>query len=355
MSNHHIRIIASLVISFLVVSLYSHLSTTSLVSLVEADNIKGLLANLKFPTASLTKLFTLQFDPTDNKPDEPLNNNSSAFNLPTAPVEQTEFNYAQPTQKPANSPYPSSELTGTAGYPTNKPNPTAYSPKIPTSTPKLIPTKVPKPTSTPKPQPITSDLRPGTSLYGIFEEVSKRACFPTALLKAIQYMESGSYFKPTDSSAKIKIYNTYGWWINGTGDPCTGLGYSFQTGIVPPDSVNAGIKCKNAIGDPNDYKIMGITSVSEWEQSVAQKYITGIIPKNDRRVLFDNALMFAYISRSRIPGSPPKDCNNWPDDAVKTIAEAHSGTCDYSYSGTDISGNYCKQILDLYKKYKKEE
>jgi hypothetical protein len=45
---------------------------------------------------------------------------------------------------------------------------------------------------------------------------------------------------------------------------------------------------------------MGILQISEWGQKVTQKYISSIIPKNDRRVLFDNALIFAYLTRNRV-------------------------------------------------------
>jgi len=99
---------------------------------------------------------------------------------------------------------------------------------------------------------------------------------------------------------------------------------------------------------------MGILQISEWEQKVTQKYISSIIPKNDRRVLFDNALIFAYLTRNRA-GKPPKDCDNWPDEVIKIAASKHSGNgCEYYYTQTGASGNYCNEVLTKYKEYKKQ-
>jgi hypothetical protein len=353
MISHRLKILASILIAFILVEGYVYLSQNPTVVPTQAQNFKEMLSNLKFNPASLTRLFTLQF--SDDKNLAQINNGSTSMNginngpppvyvPPTKTIKPTDLinqipKSAQPTPDDGlvDFPFEPGDINNLGGVPTNPPKPT----------------KAPKPTKVPALPPITSDLRPGTTLYGIFDEVSKRACFPTALLKAIQYKETGAHIKNDLSSSTIKIYNTYGWWKTGTGEPCFGMGYYAQSGTIPPDSVGAGGSCGPAYGDPTDLKIMGITSISEWEQGVAQKYITSIIPVNDRRVFFDNALMFAFISRSRV-GDPPKDCNDWPDDVVMLVAEKHSGTCDYYYSINGASGNYCKEILDLYKQYKKE-
>lgn len=349
--KQHLRILASMIFAFFVVILYGRLSTSPLISPAQADNIKGLLANLKFPKVNLTKLFTLRFNPTDNGTIDQPNNGNSSFNLPTAKPVPTNFNQFQPTPSPTGTNF-NQFLPTPTNFNQNKPTPTIFSQTFPTYTPK--PTKPPKPTATPKPPPITTDIRPGNSLTEIFKEVNKRACFPVALLYAFKTVETGERFK-NDSSSTIKTYNTYGWWKTGAGDPCYGYGYHTQTGIVPEDSVNAGISCNSAIGDPTDLKIMGILQISEWEQEVAQKYISSTLPKtNDRRVLFDNALIFAHIERSRV-GDPPKDCNSWPDDMVRLAAEKHLGSgCEYYYSQNGASGNYCNEILTKYKEYKKQ-
>lgn len=348
-----------MLIALILVEGYTYFSQNPGIIPAQADNIKGLLANLKFNPASFTRLFTLNFSKDNELKPAQQNNENYNFNQITpipidrlypTPSDSIQFypsptTFSPPDDELVDFPFEPGDIDNLpGGYPTNPPQPTK-SPK---------PTKAPKPTKVPPLPPITSDFRPGSTLYEIFDEVSKRACFPSALLKAIQYKESGARIKNSLPVSTIKIYNTYGWWKTGAGDPCFGMGYYAQSGTVPPDSVNAGASCGPVYGDPTDLKIMGITSISEWEAGVAQKYITGIIPKNDRRVFFDNALMFAFISRSRV-GDPPKDCNDWPDDVVKLVAEKHSGTCEYYYSINGVSGNYCKEILDLYKQYQKEK
>jgi hypothetical protein len=166
---------------------------------------------------------------------------------------------------------------------------------------------------------------------------------------AFKTEETGARFK-SDSAASIKIYNTYGWWKTGAGNPCYGFGYHGQTGIVPPDSVNAGTSCNVAIGDQIDIGVMGIMEISEWEEQVSRKYTISTLPKNvDRRVLFDNALIFAIITKNRI-GQPPTNCDDWPDQAILTAAEKHLGVCQFDYNGH--TGNYCTEVLNLYKQYK---
>lgn len=369
MLTQRLKILTALVISFILVEGYAYFSQNPTVVPIQAENIKNLLANIKFSPASLTRLFTLklsndnslaQINPSEITPMAGVNNGLPPVYLTPTPIQPTKkIGSGNPTPtiklctgqaclSPTEEP-PDDELVDFPFEPGDVDNLPGGNP---TNAPK--PTKIPKPTKVPPPPPITSDIRPGNSLKEIFQEVNKRACFPMALMKAIQYMESGSYFKESDPSSKIKIYNTYGWWKTGAGNPCTGLGYHTQTGIVPDDSIYAGTSCSSAIGSPIDIKIMGLMQISEWEQEFVQKHISSQLPKNDRRVFFDNALMFAFISRSRV-GDPPKDCNDWPDDVVKLVAEKHSGTCEYYYSINGVSGNYCKEILDLYKQYQKEK
>jgi len=183
-------------------------------------------------------------------------------------------------------------------------------------------------------------------LTEIFSEVGRRACFPTALLRAIQEKETGAWWGINTASSKVKIYNTYGWWINGTGDPCTGFGYHTQTGIIPQDSVNAGGRCRNAVGASGDIGVMGLLQVSEEEQTATRKYTVSILSKNiDRRVLFDNILIFAIATKNRV-GNTPSDCNNWPDDVVYEAAEKHIGV------GSCSAQNYCNEVVRLYKLYR---
>ena len=174
--------------------------------------------------------------------------------------------------------------------------------------------------------------------------MNKRACIPVPLLMAFQTVETGAWFNINEPASKIKIYNTYGWWKTGAGNPCVGFGYHSQTGIVPADSVSSGTSCQNAL-QPNAYDqaIMGILQISQFEEDRTRKYTKPILPNSiDRRVLFDNALIFAYATRARV-GSPPKNCDDWPADVIKIAAEKHYGNC---------SANYCTNILKYYNQYK---
>lgn len=353
MFNHRIRIFSSLLISFIIINLYGRLSTTPFVSPIEADNIKNLLSSLKFNPNSIMRLFTIDFGLTNS------NTTMRQFNNPDGSIN---YNYISPipTIKGLGNPtptpiinHPSSIIsknptpTSTAVVLTKavSPRPTTYvSPtKIPTNIPK--PTNTPKPTKTPTPPPITSDIRPGTSLMTIFQEVGKRACIPAALLMAFKTEETGERFK-NDSATTIKIYNTYGWWQTGTGDPCYGYGYNTATGFVPSDSVSAGTHCWGGAGGA-DLKIMGLLQISEEEETLTRKYTKKTLPNNiDRRVFFDNALIFAIATNNRI-GVTPKSCTVWTDDEVQIAAEKHYGSCYIS-----ATRNYCNEVLKLYKQYR---
>ena len=333
MFNHRLRIFSSLLIAFVIVKIYANFT-----------DVKNLLINFKLPSYNFGKLFTLNFDsqpqigsenPTPTNRLNPISSDSIQFNL-SSPV---------PTQSGLGNPTPTSRL-----YPTPSdfirfnPSPTKFPTKIPTNKPK--PTNTPKPTKTPTPPPITSDVRPGTTLSEIFQEVGKRACIPPALLRAIQEKETGAWWSFNSPSSKVKIYNTYGWWITGAGNPCTGFGYHTQTGVVPQDSVNAGYSCQNSVGASGDIKVMGLLQVSEEEQTLTRKYTKPFIPGNfDRRVIFDNALIFAIATKNRI-GTTPKSCTDWPDEVVLTAAETHIGR------GSCSAQNYCKEVLRLYKLYR---
>ena len=314
MINHRIRILSSLLLAFIVVNIYGNLT-----------GIKNTLANFKFPALK----FNLK---NNNEVFRPLSNVNYSFSLPAisqpspTPLRPSGFAGQAPTLIPTTS-------TGIArNAPTSK---------IPTQIPQ--PTKIPKPTAVPALPPITSDTRPGSSLTEVFQEVSKRACIPAALLSAFQTEESGAFFNRNNSASIIKIYNTYGWWKTGAGDPCFGLGYHTQTGIVPSDSVSAGTRCQNAIPSGDDQGIMGVLQVSQFEQDATRKYTTKILSKNiDRRVLFDNALIFAIATKNRI-GITPKSCTDWSDDEVQIAAEKHYGSC---------ADHYCADVLKYYKQYR---
>ena len=350
MLTHRLKILTSMIIALILVQGYTFFSQNPAVIPTQAENIKGLLSNLKFNPSSLTRLFTLNFadSPLTNPPTSPVNNNP--FNYPTSDpnrptpgdtglINQTPTPYhlqpttsSPPDDELVDFPVEDNDINNIPVAPTNPPKPTN----------KPKPTKLPKSTKVPTPPPVTTSVRPGSSLAEIFADVSKRECIPAALLYAFQTQETGPWWPINTASSKVKIYNKYGWWLDGTGNSCTGMGYHTATGVVPSDAADAGTVCQNALGG-YDQGIMGILQISQDEENAAKKYITSVISGNiDRRVLFDNAVIFAIITKNRL-GDPPTNCSDWPDDAIRTAAEKHYGAC---------SDNYCENILKYYREYR---
>ena len=246
----------------------------------------------------------------------------------------------RPTSTPAVL-RPITNPTTSATVPTTKLSPTS----IPaTSVPQ--PTKVPKPTPTPTIPPVTSAVRPGTTIQGILQDVAQRMCIPFALLMAERTEESGVWFNNMSAST-VKMVNTYGWWTSASQSQiCSYLAYSTQSGLIPADS--GGGSCGGGV-QPGAYdqQIMGLFQVGEAEQTGAMKYIKPVISGNvDRRVLFDNAVIFAIITKGRAGNSAPASCTDWPESTVKLIAQKHFGACAYP------GGNYCTEVWNLYKSFK---
>lgn len=324
---HRTKIILSLILSFLIVKTFVYFSNNPTTTF---SQIKKILDFKPFLSQIQLKVNTQQQSTSTEKT---LNNQTSFFLITVTPnVKKEPTLFQLPTTNIVSTP---TEVI--------MPSPTKKMIYIPTATPtiKLI---QPTPTAAAIFSPILSDVRPGNTMEEIFKEVSKRECIPLALLRSFQTQESGPYFSYNNPASVVKIYNTYGWWINGSGDPCYGLGYHTQTGIVPPDSVMAGKQCRKA-AQPNafDQGIMGIFQVSKSEQDAAYKYLKETFPKNyDRRVLFDNAMIFAVITKNRI-GNPPSNCDDWSDEVIRIAAEKHYGSC---------ANNYCDNIIKYYHQYK---
>lgn len=273
------------------------------------------------------------------------------INTPTLPPEQPPSGeWLQATIRPAEPP----TSTPTQIHPTNitpsssLPKPTLIPTSIkinPTSPPK--PTKVPKPTAVPPMPAWTEDKRPGSSIEEILKEVSKRVCIPYALLMATRTQESGAWMKNLDAKT-TELYNTYGWWKTASqGQVCAALAYYTQSGKIPPDS--GGGTCTNGVQpDAYDQKIMGLMQVSEQEEQVTRKNTVKTLSKNiDRRVLFDNAVIYAYATKARAGQSPQPSCDDWPQETVKLVAEKHFGACAYGNGK-----NYCTEVWNLYKSFK---
>ncbi len=304
---------------------------------------KNILSNIKLPSFKITNLLTLKKNQNNFNINQQEKTSDSfmlpTVNTPTKPIYFLPSLIPSPTIKILK---PTANPTTTLTSNNNNYYPTEI----------IKPSKKPKPTDTPKPSPIISDQRPGSTLEEIFREVSKRECVPYGLLRAFHQQETGSYLPFNISSSTVKIYNKYGWWIDGTGDPCYGLGYDTLTGKVPQDSIKAGFQCRNSIGNQTyDQQIMGLFQISKYEQESSYKYLKDTFPKNfDRRVFFDNAMIFARITKNRV-GNPPSNCEDWPLDIIKKVAEKHHGACKYNY-GNGNSGDYCQQVLNYYKQYK---
>jgi len=281
------------------------------------------------------------------------------------PVEPTPLDWEIEPSGPTEIPTSTPAILPTNGpLPTNIAIPTTAKPTIHVVTQPPQPTKTPKPTKIPKPTelilpPILTDVRPGTSIEEIARAVSKRTCVPYALLMAIRTKETGAWFNNMNA-ASIKMINTYGWWKSANKyTVCTYLAFYTQSRLIPPDSTVALAESPKCNGNPfpgTDQKIMGIMQVNEAEQNGVLNQIKNIIPQNvDRRILFDNMTIFATITKNRAGKNPHSDCNDWPETTVKEVARIHhggsSGVCKYSYSGGP-SGDYCKEVWDLYKSFK---
>lgn len=313
-------------------------SGTSVLSALQSIRIPTLISLT--PNTSNEPIDTVSPEPT---PDEWVNEPTSPPEVPTSTP--AFLNPAEPTVPPLISQAPPSN-------PTVRPS----TPPQPTKVPK--PTKAPKPTPTPQMPPVTEDRRPGDSLEEIMREVEKRVCVPYKLMMAIKTVETGERFKNADKKT-IDLYNTYGWWK--TADlqtTCFGYGYYTQTGVAAADSPVAGQKCMSAIGlQSYDLKIMGLTQASEQEEQVTRKNTIKTLPKNiDRRVFFDNLVIFAYATKARAGKFPQPSCTDWPAETVKEVARIHAsgsgGKCTYTYSQNGKSGNYCEEIWNLYKSFK---
>ncbi|MCX7955529.1 MAG: hypothetical protein N2593_00235 [Patescibacteria group bacterium] len=341
MSSSNLKIFLSIFLSLIIFFSISYIFENPQNTKEIIQNIPNILSS-SFQSFNPIKLLSQTaknvFNSENQKIQSQINNNNQiSFNLPTS-----SFKYISPTSIKEKIPtkyiLPQKKISITPTKITNNSPTKKLENENKNENKKSLP-------------PIKSDERPGNSLDEIFEEVSQRTCFPKALLWAFKTVETGERFK-NESSSTIKIYNTYGWWKNGKGDPCYGYGYHTQTGIIPQDSINAGSSCAKPIGSKDDLKIMGLFQISEWEEQVSRKQTIKDLPENiDRRVFFDNALIFSYITKNRIPGGPPQNCQNWPENIIKKVAEKHHGVCQYDY-GNGAKGDYCQKIIELYKKYK---
>lgn len=347
MAATRIKILLAIVLSFLISSFIIRYSQTSESPYIDAAQIgidaKNLVANFA-SNINPSKLVSFLTVP----------NLSFNKNYPTSVPHDGSQQYSIPSPK-YTGPKPSSII------PTIKsPSPTkTVTPiKIPTAKPKATatPTKKPKPSATPKPQlpPITTALRPGSNLEDIYNDVQKRLCVPAALLKSIQLEETGT-ITANFVQGNFTFFNTYGWWNNSKvtqRDICGARAYSVQSGIVPYDSKFAGTSCNNAIQpDAYDQVIMGLLQVSQQEQDLSFKNTSKVITtgKIDRRVLYDNALIFASVTLNKVGNLAETGCGDWSFKAVVRAACKHLGVCNYNYGANN--GNYCVKICNHYNEF----
>ena len=242
---------------------------------------------------------------------------------------------------------PTDETTASPDEPTDVPK--AKSTPKPTKPPK--PTAKPQPTATPAPKPVTSDQRPGSNFDDVVNKVSQIMCIPAALMKATQAEETGSRYL-SFAKDKFSLANRYNWWNDPsvtTYDYWVASAFFGQSGKAPPDSKFPG----QEIGTPlqpgaYDQMIMGPLAISQQEQDVSRKDTIKILPKNiDRRVLFDNLVIYADITINRAGKSPRPSCSDWPEETVRIVAEKHFGACD-----AGNGKNYCNDIWNFYKSFK---
>lgn len=272
------------------------------------------------------------------------------------PIEPTEPPYEGwvigATATPQPTAFPTLYVTSSpvlSTTPTTKPLPTA--PRA-TNTPK--PTSKPKPSPTPPLPPITSEIRPGSNLEEVYADVAKRMCVPVALMKAIQTEETGDRLV-NYAKTNFKFINTYGWWNTDKAtqlDYFNAAAYSAQSGYAPPDSKFAGIRIAKPIQpDAYDQMIMGLLQISQQEQDLSFKNTSKVITsgKIDRRILYDNALIFASVTLNKVGNLAETGCGDWSLKAIARAACKHLGGCNYNYGANN--GNYCTKICDHYNSF----
>lgn len=173
-------------------------------------------------------------------------------------------------------------------------------------------------------------------------------------MKAIQREETGSRFT-TNAAAKFSTLNTYGWWNNANitiNDLFLAAAYSAQSGKAPSDGKFAGQQIAKAIQpDAYDQMIMGLLQISQQEQDASFKNTSKIITtgKIDRRVLYDNALIFASVTKNKVGNLAETGCGDWSFKAVARAACKHLGGCNYNYGANN--GNYCTKICTHYNEF----
>lgn len=273
------------------------------------------------PPAAAGSSSSMVFENLPTSAPPPVNYPTAAPAIPTAPPALPTTPPSIPTQPPAKPPAP-----------TKKPDP-------------------PKPTTPPELPPITTDRRPGNSVDEILADVQKRMCVPAALMKAIQSEETGSRFL-TFAGQKFEMLNTYGWWNRtdiSKNDLFLAAAYSAQSGNAPSDGRFANEHIAKAI-QPGAYDqmIMGMLQVSQQEQDASFKNTSKVITagKIDRRVIYDNALIFASVTKNKVGNLAETGCGDWSFKAVARAACKHLGGCNYNYGANN--GNYCTKICNHY-------
>ena len=341
MLNHRLKILASMIIALIVVQGYAYFSQNPTVIPTQAENIKGLLSNLKFNPSSLTRLFTLNFADRSltNPPTSPVNNNS--FNYPT-------IDPNRPTIKPTNiigseNPTPTVYATndGLVDFPVED-NDINNIPGAPTNVPK--PTKMPKPTKPPDIFPIDPSLvRYGKTTDEVFTFASSKTCVPKEVLKGIAYIESGGFFDVVDPKYFL-LYNSENWWnsqfLTEEKRACGGYDYDNGSGIVPSDSKYAGHNCHSDGSTGATSYIMGPMQVNGSEQSKFASQVKSATGAKqvDRRIILDAILIVGFISKQNVN---PTSCSNWSGYQVAKAACGYYGSCGFA-DGTYYCNTFCR-------------
>lgn len=222
---------------------------------------------------------------------------------------------------------------------------------LPTNTqiiiPTIKPTKVPKPTKAPDIFPIDPSLaRPGKTPDEVFQIASSKTCVPKEILKAIAYIESGSFFDVV-SEKYFLLYNSYDWWnspfLTEEKRICGGYGYDQNTGIVPNDSKFAGYKCKE--GYNSGLNVMGVMSISSYNQEKYGKKVASLlgVKEADRRVILDALIIVGLITKDNVR---PASCTNWSGHDIVKAACGYYGSC-----GIKDGTYYCATFCRNYKKF----
>ncbi|OGK62821.1 hypothetical protein A2334_01250 [Candidatus Roizmanbacteria bacterium RIFOXYB2_FULL_38_10] len=324
-------------------NLITQLSEKPLAPVFDAQKLQDDVVKIQTVITTIPRFSLISHNTTPTVTESPVSNQSSAnssdgmgfVRLPTTrpPVSSSSFSSYSSIIRPTSSRSPTS---------------------IPPTTTKPKPTKKPTAIPTPTDEPIKIQ-RPGKNYEEMLSYVSKRACVPPAMFKAIGQSESGGRLNSLSESDFV-LFNRYNWWnepSTSQAKVCYGIAYNHHTGLIPQDAQYAGARCMGA-EPPSvstiDIQSLGFLSISQWEEDSYRDRVIKLMQtdKIDRRTIFDTH-MIAGLHFKNVSTYRDDDCEDWEAKYIAKVACKYLGKCHYNF--TTRKGDYCQETCDNYNKY----